>query len=388
MKKKIIGIAVCMLMFASALSVAAPVNKKVTEAAPITTPFAGNTVNPSVTPLSKISTLIGKTVYGCNCFWNNKTLVSFNLDNPGTINYITNVTSANFLSGGCWVNGAWWGCEHFGNSKIWKINPTTGEMTLVGSSGVYLDGIAYDDTTGTMYGCSANSLYTINMFTGNATLVGSCGSRTFIGIACDSTGHLYGEDIANDRLYSINKTNGHTTLIGPFGMDLNYAQDMAFDKDEDKLYLAALTVNGTVGEGALYYCDHLTGACTKIGVFGNATIYPLIEISAFTIPYTSDVEIGDLKGGINIHTTIKNTGKVNFSNVKWSIVLEKGVIFLGKKTDGTITSLSIGQSVDIKTGLILGFGKTLIMVKIETPDHFIVKTATSIIFLFLSFGVK
>jgi len=385
MKTKIIGIFVCMLMFASVLSVAAPVDKKVMEVTPVSSPFAGNTGTPLVSPLSQISNLLGKRVYGCNCFWFNKTLVSFTLDNPGTINNIANVTDY-FLTGGCWANGIWWGCEYSyyekNNSKIWKINPATGEMTLVGLSGVNLNGLEYDDTTGTMYACSMVTLYTIDMTTGNATWVGSFGmGHAMIGIACDSVGNLYGEELGfPGSLYAINKTTAHLSLIGHFGLDLNYCQDMAFDKDNDKLYLAALVmVNQTTAEDALYYCDHHTAECTKIGNFGTT----LTEIDAFAIPYTSDVEINGLKGGIGVHATIKNTGTVNLSNVKWSITI------LGKEKSGTIPSLSVGQSVNIKTGLIFfGFGKTGVMVKVETPDHIIKRTAKATVLLFFVLGVK
>ncbi len=395
MKTKIIGICVGMLMFATVLSVAAPINKNVTEVTPVTSPFAGNTGAPSVSPLSQISTLLGKTVYGSKVYppYPCKELVSFTLDNPGTINNITNATSKYFLSGGCWANGVWWGCEYSGwsdnNSKIWKINPTTGKMTLVGPSNTHddesLQGLAYDDTTGTMYACSPINLYTIDMLTGNATRVGSYLGHVMIGIACDSKGNLYGEEVGNPgSLYAINKTTAHISLIGHFGFYLNHCQDMAFDKDNDKLYLAALTQNGTENEGALYYCDQNTAACTKIGIFGTN----LTEIDGFAIPYTSDVEINGLKGGIGVHATIKNTGTVNLSSVKWSIVLEKGLIILGKKSNGTIPSLSVGQSVDIKTGLILGFGMPRVMIKVETPDHFIEKTAKATVLSFFVLGVK
>ena len=358
MKRKIVGIGICMLMFASVLSVAMPVNNNIKEMMTVCSPFTGSTETHSTSPLCQISSLLGKTVYGCNCYWINKTLVSFNMDNPGTINNITNAVSDNFLNGGCWVNGIWWCCEwsNNSNSNIWKINPATGEMTLVGPSGVFLQGLEYDDTTGIMYGCS-NVLYTIDMFTGNATKIGFFGASNLymIGIACDSAGNLYGEAVRyplSGSLYSINKTTAKANLIGDFGLIIGYAQDMAFDKDEDKLYLAALTVNETAGEGALYYCDHHTAECTKIGNFPT-----LKEIDAFAIPYTSDVVLGiEIKGGLGVNAVITNTGTIDVSGFKWQLHVKGGLFGIINKTITGTVDIKAGESQTVSTGMLFGFG--------------------------------
>ncbi len=194
-----------------------------------------------MSPHTQLSTLLGKTAYADRMYppAYGKDLVSFTLDNPGTITKITTADIDYPLVGGCWANGAWWATEYSsesgGNSKIWKINAATGEMILVGSSGVDLGGLEYDDTTGTMFASGSSRLYTIDMFTGNATLVGTHAGRYLDGIACDSKGNLYGEELGSPgSLYAINKTTAELSLIGNFNINLDYGQDMAFDKDEDK----------------------------------------------------------------------------------------------------------------------------------------------------------
>jgi len=228
-----------------------------------------------------------KTCYGYQAYPNPDLLVWFGIDDPGTLNTIGTPISSDKIAGGTWVDGVWWCCEYtpVNNSNIWIIDHLTGNMTLVGTSGSSeeLHGLAYDDTTGTMYACGATNLFIINMSTGAATLVGPFGisSGLMIGIACDGNGNIYGEDLHTDSLYSIDPASGAATLIGLLGLDLNHGQDMAFDKEDGICYLSAFTVHAG-NEGALYTCNLTTGATTKIGNFGAVPT----QITGFVIPYS------------------------------------------------------------------------------------------------------
>jgi hypothetical protein len=102
-----------------------------------------------------------------------------------------------------------------------------------------------------------------------------------IGIACDIQGHMYAEDLHTDSFYTIDPATGAATLIGPLGLDLNYGQDMAIDKETNICYLAAFTVHAG-NEGALYEINLTTGLLTKIGTFGTVTT----QITGFAIPYS------------------------------------------------------------------------------------------------------
>ncbi|HEC76711.1 MAG TPA: PKD domain-containing protein [Thermoplasmatales archaeon] len=224
--------------------------------------------------------------------------ISFPSDDPGNVTLLAPTSSGDFIAGACWANGTWYGCEYSSsgsNSNIWTIDPSTGSMTLVGASGSTqtLNGLAYDPTTDTMYACGSTVLYTIDMNSGSASVVGAMGNAgVMIGIACDANGNLYGLDLADEGLYSINKTTGSATLIGSTGLSLNYAQDMAFDKDNNILYLAAfiypikggatieLAPSGQRYFGGLYTCNVSDASVTLIGVFG------VTEVTGFAIPYT------------------------------------------------------------------------------------------------------
>ena len=245
--------------------------------------------NPKLSSSTNMANMMGKgqTCYAFEIYLYDMS-ITFETDNPGTLTTIGAMTSTEFMAGGCWADGTWFGCEYSEplNSNIWTIDETTGAMTLIGASGAGLNGMAYDDTTDTLFGCSGTHLYTIDKTTGAGTLVGAMGNAggLMIGMACDNDGNLYGEDIGDDSLYSIDSTTGSATLIGSFGgIDLNYAQDMAYDKNNDILYLSALTIHAG-NQGSLYSVDVTTGAATLIGMLDTQ----LVEVGCFAIPYEGE----------------------------------------------------------------------------------------------------
>lgn len=225
---------------------------------------------------------LGDKFYGYNTYDPSGVLkfgpVYFDSEYPGSITLLKETTSSDFIAGGTWAVDTWYGCE-YGTGKIYTIDEVTGTMIRIGGGGSSLNGLAYDLTTDVMYGCSATHLYIINMSDGHQTLVGPFNTGSImIGIAFDGEGTLYGENL-NDNLYSINTLTGAATLIGPLGININYAQDMAYDIIGDVLYLAAYVVD-PYWEGCLLTCNVTTGACTLVGNFQGGA-----EITGLAMPY-------------------------------------------------------------------------------------------------------
>lgn len=212
----------------------------------------------------------------------------FNLDTPGTITSLQEWMpgSNGFCTGAAWtLDAKLFMCDYStSNSKVYEVDPTTGDHTEVGNAGVSLHAMTYDITTGIMYGAggpgNAANLYTIDEATGAATMVGAFGAGGYmLMLACDGTGNMYGIDISSDTLYSINKETGAATAIGATGQAFNYAQDMCYDIDNSVMY-----VSGYTSSGALFTCNVETGACTSVGAFDNGA-----EVDAFAIPYQTNM---------------------------------------------------------------------------------------------------
>ena len=63
---------------------------------------------------------------------------------------------------------------------------------------------------------------------------------------------------------------------------------------------------------------------------------------------------------------IRNVGDSDCTNVNWSITFDGGFILLPKEISGTILCIPPGENVTVSTGMVCGFGKTVITVSVES----------------------
>jgi hypothetical protein len=97
----------------------------------------------------------------------------------------------------------------------------------------------------------------------------------------------------------------------------------------------------------------------------------------------------EIKGGFGITATIANLGDAPATNIAWSMSLDGGFILLGKETTGSIATLAAGDTVQIKSKLIVGIGKTTITIhavcdeRVETTE-----SGDGTVILFFTLGVK
>ncbi len=74
------------------------------------------------------------------------------------------------------------------------------------------------------------------------------------------------------------------------------------------------------------------------------------------------IRIGNISGGLfKVSTVIKNIGSDDATIIDWSITLDGGIILLGRETSGSIVSIPAGDEATISSGLIFGFGKTVMI---------------------------
>ena len=87
----------------------------------------------------------------------------------------------------------------------------------------------------------------------------------------------------------------------------------------------------------------------------------LIDVPVLNIALT--------KGKVTkISAAIRNIGFAEAENVSWKISLDGGAILLGKERTGTISIIPAGDSVEVQSGLIFGFGKTGIIITAESAE--------------------
>jgi len=186
---------------------------------------------------------------------------------------------------GTWANGLWYAIDD-DTKNLGTIDTSTGAFTVIGNTGIasgdVTTGMAYDPSSDTMYltnavGAAIIHLYTVNLATAAVTDLGSL-TPLIIAIGCSMDGTIYATSISPDSSYIIDPSGPTATEIGPLGIDLNYAQGAAFDKDNGKFYASTY-----VASAQLYEINLASGAATPL--IGS---FPSGEHCAFAIPYTSN----------------------------------------------------------------------------------------------------
>jgi hypothetical protein len=159
------------------------------------------------------------------------------------------------------------GKGEYSSSSLVEIDQTTGEIIrFIGQVGYTLNGLAWDPTTGRLYGSTStkdpsyNGLIEIDMATGAGTAIGvdgwGFGGAAITNITVNSSGQMYGWTESGDDLVSINKSTGIATVIGNSGIG-TWANGLAFDR-YNNLYM----VNG---DGQYYLMNRSTGTGTLQG---------------------------------------------------------------------------------------------------------------------------
>ncbi len=111
---------------------------------------------------------------------------------------------------------------------IYSVNLESKTISKICSTKVQLTSVAFDPTTNQLYGTpyivlgsTKDRIFKINLSTGDTTLLGKTGFGVFtVGIAFDNAGQLFGvtSTSGNSNFNSIDKNTGKGTLIGSVGL--------------------------------------------------------------------------------------------------------------------------------------------------------------------------
>jgi hypothetical protein len=190
----------------------------------------------------------------------------------------------------------------FSDNRLYRVQPSTGVSTVVGSTGLntVIEGdLGLDPTTGVLYGLynagGGNQFFTLNTTTGAATVIGSIPSDDPSGLAFDNSGQMWVIDSnvntsPTPQLLKVNKSNGAiistlSTGLNPLPREAILGAD--FDPTTNQLYMA-------FGNGNFYHVSTATGLATLIDTHGVANSSGLAYV--VTVPEPGLVSLLALGG--------------------------------------------------------------------------------------------
>jgi hypothetical protein len=165
---------------------------------------------------------------------------------------------------------------------------------------------------------------------------------------------------ATYMLEDYDSTNSTPYAIDEWGevrVEIDFVNDWQDVYYNDVLWLSKSWTQGTSGGGVL-----ALDAVDLWGESGSAVYYDDLSLWATETVTNPELEIGPITGGFGLKSSVKNVGDADATNVVWNISLDGKLVFIGKESSGTITTLAAAGETPIQAGFILGFGKTNIVI--------------------------
>jgi hypothetical protein len=227
------------------------------------------------------------------------------------------------------------------SSKLGVLDPSTGTITVIGSTSVMLYGLGFDNS-GSLYGLGADKnlyavnsataslsqigaytgnfnggaalgggpggtlystngigdLWTVNAASGAATYVGNMGIETNSNPSSDGGSGLF--ITAGNDLYRINPSNSVTTLVGPG----SYGEIFGLAYTSGTMY--AIEAGGS----GVYALNLGTGQSTLVSNYDNSVIGGVYAAAAIAIPEPSSFVIVSIAIAISMVNAVKYRSSV------------------------------------------------------------------------------
>ncbi|TWF56810.1 DUF6923 family protein [Neorhizobium alkalisoli] len=164
------------------------------------------------------------------------------------------------------------------SSQLIAINPYNLSSRYIGNTGTAMTDIAFAPD-GTLYGISFSDLYRIDPTTGASTRIGSLGMYSANALEIDANGNAYLASNTNGNLYSVNLSTGGATKIGQYSTTVGSAGDLAFLNN--KLYLAAT-------DNSIIEISPVTGEALHQAKTGLSNLFGLEKLGAALYAFAGD----------------------------------------------------------------------------------------------------
>jgi outer membrane protein assembly factor BamB len=153
------------------------------------------------------------------------------------------------------------------NSNLFRINPDTGQVTVIGNTGVgagTLTAIAFRPSDSAGFVDAQGQFYSLNAATGAVTLIGPS-PNVNRGLIFSPTGTLFGFNSDTGNLYTVDPATGATTLVGGSGPPITVLAEDATFGASGALYMQDFgdPVNGITGH--IFQVNTASGARTVVG---------------------------------------------------------------------------------------------------------------------------
>jgi len=179
---------------------------------------------------------------------------------------------------------------------------------------------------------------------------------------------------AEDYLGCAVSLDGDTALIGAFGDDDygNWSGSTYVFTRTGTVWTQQAKLIATNGEAyeAFGSAVSLSGGTALIGAYGDNDL-GLHSGSAYVFTKGGGTPglTFIIKGGLGVKAEIKNNGTSAANDISWQIHVEGGILGKINTTVNGIVDIPVGESVTVKTGMLLGFGTISIIANVAGEEQ-------------------
>ena len=203
-------------------------------------------------------------------------IYTFTLNNPEGATS-TGFAASEFLNSMCYMDGVFYYATS--TSGLFGIfDPETGAFTDI-ATGNECGSLGYNPVDGQIYGVALGSLasfYTVDPVSGEETLLVTSETSDYVlGMEVDNAGEIYVIAATSESIARLDKETGDIIPVIPVDFNINYGQDLDYDRETGTMYWAAY--NATDYVAVLYMLDTDNGTMEEVGEFSD-------QASGFAIP--------------------------------------------------------------------------------------------------------